>query len=336
MPGLPAVSPCSHLLGAVTPGAHTRAPCAQPGGLHGLHPPHHHTPTPTHPSIWRGALGAAQGAGVVCVSPPSQHACFWCLACTHAAPTMHAAPSTPAPSLHHATHTHPTPVPAASLHPPCNPPPRHAQTPNALSEHAAHPLQPAPVPAPPPAPSAPSAAAELPAQCPAAPPPRLLPQCRGARCRSGGVTRSIVGEPPATGHCQRRSSSRREGRCSHCWWPGWGGGARTLGCCMPTGAPREPQAGRGQLPALPSPVTAAALSEEAALLFHPALVKNTTPDFNTAAASAILGREQEAKPRVGPGPARPPHLRATPRGEPGVRAAAPARCPEVLGAVGAI
>lgn len=335
MPGLPAVSPCSHLLGAVTPGAHTRAPCAQPGGLHGLHPPHHHTPTPTHPSIWRGALGAAQGAGVVCVPPPANTPASgaWPAPMLHPPCTLHPAP------LHPAFTMQPTPTLHQSLQPLCThraTPPRYAQTPNALSEHAAHPLQPAPVPAPPPAPSAPSAAAELPAQCPAAPPPRLLPQCRGARCRSGGVTRSIVGEPPATGHCQRRSSSRREGRCSHCWWPGWGRGARTLGCCMPTGAPREPQAGRGQLPALPSPVTAAALSEEAALLFHPALVKNTTPDFNTAAASAILGREQEAKPRVGPGPARPPHLRATPRGEPGARAAAPARCPEVLGAVGAI
>lgn len=292
--------------------------------------PHPHTPrSGGEPSGQRRVLGS-------CVSPPQPtrlllvpglHPC-----CTHHARCTQHPCTQPSPCNPHPPYT----SPCSLFAPTVQPPPRYAQTPNALSEHAAHPLQPAPVPAPPPAPSAPSAAAELPAQCPAAPPPRLLPQCRGARCRSGGVTRSIVGEPPATGHCQRRSSSRREGRCSHCWWPGWGRGARTLGCCMPTGAPREPQAGRGQLPALPSPVTAAALSEEAALLFHPALVKNTTPDFNTAAASAILGREQEAKPRVGPGPARPPHLRATPRGEPGARAAAPARCPEVPGAVGAI
>lgn len=82
-------------------------------------------------------------------------------------------------------------------------------------------------------------------------------------------------------------------------------GVRSPGCHMPrvggTGAPGEQEAGRGQLPALPSPVTAAALPEEAALPCSPGTGYKYPPHFNTAAAGAISGREQEAKPCTGPG-----------------------------------
>ena len=161
MPGLPAVSPCSHLLGAVTPGAHTQAPCTQHGGWHRLHPPS----LPSLSPSWWGVPRAAQGAGVplTCLPLlPGLHPPCTLHPCTHPAPRN------PAPSNLHALHQSLQPLCTPSLHP-------HAPT-----GHTAHPSHPAAIPAPP----APSAAAEL-HQRPAAPCAGPVP---GARCWRGGDT----------------------------------------------------------------------------------------------------------------------------------------------------
>lgn len=106
-------------------------PAPSSGGGTGPTPPHHH-----HPWSWRGAPGAAPGAGVpltpLFLLPDLHPPCT--LASGTPAPTLHPAalhPSSPAPSLHRATHTHSAPGPAAPLHPPC--------THRAPSERAVHP-----------------------------------------------------------------------------------------------------------------------------------------------------------------------------------------------------
>lgn len=137
---------------------------------------------------------------------------------------------------------------------------------------------------------------------PTPPAPPVLPPVPEGSVRVGGDT-----EPPTMGHSQPHSSACRKEDAA----PG-GDGVRSPGCHMPagrgTGAPGEQEAGRGHLPALPSPVTAAALPEEAALRCSPRAGYKYPPHFNLMLRRRELFRAGNGKrnPARVPAPEPPP------------------------------